>query len=115
MTVAGDLNKRIRIDMPTKIANTRGELVPGWVPWTGVPGGKLWAQKFDLRGREFFAAAQAQSEITTRWRIRYRLGITPDMRVVFGGMFYDIKGIPLEADGRQWLDLMTKAGPTDGR
>lgn len=116
MTTAGELNQRITIEERVKTDNTRGEVAYIWTPWSGVPGGKLWAKVVPLRGREFFAAAQSQSEITTRFRIRYRTGILPSMRIVWKGAYYEIKGLPIEVDGgREWLDLMCKAGPQDGR
>ena len=116
MTTASDLNQRIRVDVRVKADNTRGELTYTYVPWPKVPGGMLWAQVTPLRGREFFAAAQSQSEVTTRFRVRYRTGFDETMRIFWKGRYYDIKGIPIEVEGgREWIDLMTKAGPTDAR
>lgn len=112
MTTAGNLDRRVRIDRRVKGSNSRGEVTYSWTPVATV-----WAQKNPLRGREFFAAAQAQSEVTTRWRIRWRKGVDETMRVVeLDGqkLTYDIKGIPIEI-GREWIDIMSKAGPTDGR
>ncbi|MGF6356766.1 SPP1 family predicted phage head-tail adaptor [Paenibacillus sp. 4624] len=40
----------------------------------------LYASREPLRGREFFTAAAANAELTLRYKIRYRDGITPDMR-----------------------------------
>jgi SPP1 family predicted phage head-tail adaptor len=111
MTSASDLNQRVRIERRVKVDNTRGE-----VTYTWEPVGTFWAQANPLRGRDFFAAAQTQSEITTRFRIRYRTGLDETMRVVWKGALYDIKGPPIEVDGaREWIDLMCKAGPQDGR
>ncbi|WP_339273628.1 phage head closure protein [Paenibacillus sp. FSL W8-0426] len=42
----------------------------------------LYASREPLRGREFFAAAAANAELTLRYKIRYRDGITPDMRFI---------------------------------
>lgn len=42
----------------------------------------LYASREPLRGREFFAAAAANAELTLRYKIRYREGITPDMRFI---------------------------------
>lgn len=116
MTTAGDLNQRIRIDMRVKSTDTRGAVIYTWAPWTGTTDGKVWAEANPLRGRDFFQAAQVQSEITTRFRIRYRLGIDETMRVVWKGKFYEIKAPPIEVDGgHEWIDLMCKSGPQDSR
>lgn len=109
MTCASDLIHRIRIDMRVKIEGR--EVTYTWAPLAGLPDGKVWAEVSPLRGREFFAAAQAQSEITTRFRIRYRTGIDETMRITWRGVFYDIKAPPIEVmGGREWIDLMAKAG-----
>lgn len=111
MTTGSDLIHRVRIDRRVKGSNSRGE-----VTYTYQPLVTIWAQANPLRGRDFFAAAQAQSEVTTRFRIRYRTGLDSTMRVVWRGAFYDIVGLPIEVDGaRKWLDLMTRTGPQDGR
>lgn len=50
--------------------------------WEDVFEKPLWANREPIRGREFFAAAAAQSEKIVRYKIRYREGITSDMRLV---------------------------------
>jgi SPP1 family predicted phage head-tail adaptor len=109
MTAAGDLNHRIRIERQVKTENTRGEVVYTWALHATV-----WAQVSPMnatRGRELVAASQVQSEITTRFRIRYREGIDETMRIIWRGVQYDIKAPPGEVQGgRTWVDLMAKAG-----
>lgn len=114
MTKAGNLIHRIRIERRVTSENTRGEVTYTWAKVAS-----LHAEKNPLRGREFFQAAQVQSEITTRWRIRWRADIDATMRIVeLTGqkMVYDIKAPPIEVGGqRHWLDLMCAAGPQDNR
>lgn len=111
MTTASDLTHRITIEERVKSTNSRGEVIYTWKTWLLV-----WAQVMPLRGREFFEAAQTQSEITTRFRIRYRAGIDATMRIVWKGAYYAIKAPPIEVNGgREWIDLMCKAGPMDDR
>lgn len=114
MTKAGNLIHRVQIQRRVKGENTRGEVTYTWAKVVN-----LRAEKNPLRGREFFQAAQIQSEITTRWRIHWRNDIDETMRVVeLTGqkMAYDIKAPPIEVGGqRDWLDLMCQAGPQDDR
>lgn len=115
MTTAGDLTQRILIEQRVKTDNSRGEVTYSWIPFSGTSNGKVYAQVNTLRGREFFAAAQTQSEITTRFRIRYRTGIDETMRITWKGVLYDIKAPPIEVNGgREWIDLMAKAGVVAG-
>jgi SPP1 family predicted phage head-tail adaptor len=76
----------------------------------------VWAAVQPLRGREFFAASEMQSEITTRFTILYRKDIDSTMRVIWGGVPYDIAAPPIDVGGKRvWLELMCKSGVGDGR
>lgn len=113
MTTASDLNQRIAVQMLAPFEDTRGEETRVWVPWDRTKGGIVWMQANPLRTREFFAAAQAQSEITTRFRGRYNVcrQIDETMRLIWRGKIYDIKGPAQEvAGGHEWIDFLCKAG-----
>ena len=43
-----------------------------------------WQTVDPVSGREYYAAEQAQSEVTHKVRLRYRAGVTPGMRVLLG-------------------------------
>ena len=45
-----------------------------------------------LKGREFFASQQFQSEITHRISFRHVKGIKPTMRIKWGDRIFEIKG-----------------------
>ena len=84
---AGKLRYVISIQTPVKSQDTHGqEVTTGWTNYATVR-----ASHEPLVGREFFAAKQAQSEVTARFRCRYLAGVTPEMRVVFSGRTFDIK------------------------
>lgn len=83
-----------------------GELVQEWTAYlAGVS-----AMVEPLSGRELFAAQEEHSEATTRVRIRYREGIAADMRVVFGGQYYDIVSVIDRGMRHVELWLMCKSG-----
>lgn len=56
--------------------------------WTDIA--TVWAAIEPLSGREYFAASQENTEVTTRITIRYLPGITTDLRVVFGGRVFEV-------------------------
>ncbi|WP_110693293.1 phage head closure protein [Salinicola halophyticus] len=62
----------------------------------------VWASVEPLRGREFFAAQQVNSEITTRIRIRYRREFAAvavnEWRIDYGGRVYEIDGPPIDTN-----------------
>jgi SPP1 family predicted phage head-tail adaptor len=109
---AGDLNQRIRIEQRVKSDNTKGEIAKGvWATLADV-----WANARPLRGREFFAAAQMQAELTTKFTIRYRTDVDETMRVIWKGEPYEIAAPPIEVGGgHEWIELMCKKGIGDGR
>ncbi|GAB6931593.1 phage head closure protein [Paenibacillus sp. JCM 10914] len=76
---AGKLNRRIAIQKKGRLVDDAG--FPVKDPWEDVFN-PLWSHREPIRGREFFAAAAAQAETTVRYKIRFREGITSDMRLV---------------------------------
>ncbi len=100
---AGRLDRTITIRSITETPDgfggiTRTETVLGTVP----------AEKTDLTGREYFAAAQVNAEITTRFTIRYGLTVTPLHRITCDGRDYDILHVA-EIGRREGLQIMAKA------
>lgn len=107
---AGALEQRITIQQRVAGVNALGQAVQSWADYAVV-----WAAVDPLRGREFFAAGQTQSEVTTRFTIRWRQGITSTMRVVWRGQPYDVLAVIEPQGGKQMLELMCAQGVGDGR
>jgi SPP1 family predicted phage head-tail adaptor len=107
----GKLRHRVTLEAPgqTQDPNT-GEMTPGWQPVATV-----WASVEPLSARDFIAAQASQSEITARIVMRYREGITPEMRAVHRGRPYKIHGVlPDAGSGRHYLTLPVSEGVSDG-
>ncbi len=92
---AGELRHRVTIQQKSVVRGTYGEED---VAWTDVA--TVWGSVEPLQGREFIEAKQTQAEITTRIRIRYRSGISPEMRAVWDGHIYDIEAV-IDVGGRK--------------
>lgn len=101
---AGYYRHLVEIQQKTVIRDPdTGELIEDWAPYA-----KVWAAVEDLSGREFWAAQQVQSEVSTRVRIRYLPGVNPTMRVVHAGRHLEITAV-LDPDGRRReLQLLCK-------
>lgn len=83
--------------------NTTGEEV---ITWADVA--TVWAAVEPLRGSEFAELERAGAQVTTRIVMRYRSGILPEMRVVFGTHVYDVRSVVhVEERGRE-LQLMCR-------
>jgi SPP1 family predicted phage head-tail adaptor len=85
---AGQLRQRVTIQSKTASRDSFGEEDITWVDLATV-----WAAVEPLRGREFLDGKMITAEVTTRIRIRHRSGLTPEMRVVFGSITYDVLSI----------------------
>lgn len=97
----GKLRHKMTLQEPvTTQDTTTGEMV---TVWTDVA--KVWASLEPLSANAFVAAGAEQSEVTARATIRYRGGVTSKMRLVYRGMYYDIKGVL--ADPKSGLEYLT--------
>ena len=92
---AGALRHRVELQTATEGRSSSGAVTRTWATTATV-----YAEIRDLAGREYFDAATVQSEVTTKIRIRYRSGLTPGMRVVWGSHIYDIESV-VDPEGRQ--------------
>lgn len=82
---AGNLDRRVDILKRSVSENLQGEGIETFDVVETV-----WAEMSDLRGREFFASQQVQTEVSTRFRMRYRAGVTTADRLACDGQQYDI-------------------------
>lgn len=111
MLNAGKLNKRISIEESTAgspAVNDFGEPV---VVWNELA--EVWSAVEPLSGREFWAQQQVQSEITVRFRIRYRSDVFAGMRIVYNQAVYMIKSVIDPLEKHEELHLMTSEGVRD--
>lgn len=105
---AGTLRHRITIQQPSASQDTYGEEIITWSTWATV-----WAAVEPMRADERYTANDAQllAEADTRIRIRYRPGVTHQMRVSFESRLFDIQGvINLETRDRE-IHLLCKEKP----
>lgn len=108
---AGELNQRITLQQPSASRDALGQRVEAWTDVATV-----WASAQPLRGREFFAAGQVQSEAAVRFTIRYRAGLAGNMRVLWRGVPHALVAEPMDVEGRtEKLELLCSAGIRDGR
>lgn len=100
----GRLNRRVTIQQKSASRDAYGGEA---ITWTTVA--IVWAAVLPLRGREYMAIREAGAELTTRFVIRYRSGVTPAMRIVHGDAHYDIVEVIDSEDGHRFLELMARA------
>ena len=80
--------------------------------WQGIA--TVWAEVQPLTGKAYLAAQQVQSSVSHRVRIRYRDGVTPDMRVMFGTRHFAIDAVLCPDERKRELHLMCVERSSDG-
>lgn len=97
----GKLRHRVTLQELVKTDDGYGGIVETWQDVATV-----WAAIEPLRGNERYTAQQVQSELTHKVTIRYRAGIKPQMRILYGNRVFDIEAV-IDVDERhRWLELL---------
>jgi SPP1 family predicted phage head-tail adaptor len=118
MILAGDLRNRVMLQQPVAGRGASGSTTTTYTDWF-----ECWAAIEALSARELWGASEVQALANTRIRIRYRPGITSDMRVkvkrAFGSPevfdYYVIAGPPIDVEGRHHeLHLMCQLREAEG-
>lgn len=100
---SGDMDRKIIIQSRTLSKNASGEAEETWATFATV-----WAQKLDFAGKEYFAAKQVNSEVSTKFKIRWLSGLKMEMRISFDSIIYDIQSIA-ELGRREGIEIMAEA------
>lgn len=98
MSGAGDLDRRITIERPALVDDGYQE-TPDWAPVA-----TLWASYHAISDGERFSGGAARSDITARFRVRYRADITTKDRVRYEGKPFNIVAVK-EIGRRQWTEI----------
>jgi len=106
----GKLRHRITIQEYAASRDSFGAQVQTWADKATV-----FASIAPVSGKEYFAAQQINSEITTKITIRYLPGITPKMRVLFNGRIFEILAVLNHEERNIELNLMCKESVPGGQ
>ena len=99
----GQLDQRVTVE---RLEQGQDEYGGPLTTWATVF--TTWAAVEPLAGREYIAAAAAQSEVTTRIRLRYRPGMTSADRVTHEGREFNIVSVIDYKSGNRELVLMCR-------
>lgn len=104
----GKLDKRLVFQTKDEDAKSPdGEPIDGYKDSFTV-----WGSFIFLKGRKYFEAAAANSEVQGETEIRYRTDVNADMKMKYKNMIYEIVSvIPTE---RHTLSIMWKRGGMNG-
>ena len=106
---AGKLRHYVELQTPVEFVNTEGERESTWAHVAYI-----WASIEPMSGKEFTAAQQMQSKITTRITIRRRADIDPTMRILYRNQFFNIEGVLSDpVSGLEYQTLPCSSGVID--
>lgn len=107
---ASQLRHKVALQAQETTRSEFGDVITEWVDQASV-----WAHVAPQSGREYFAAQQVQSEVSTRITIRYRDDVDATCRIKYRGKTYNIEAVlPDDGSGRDHLTLMCAEGANDG-
>ena len=93
---AGRLRHRVTLQSQTTDRDTAGQKEDKWQNIATV-----WAAVEDVSGREIIRGGVASGQLTTRITIRYRSGLSNDMRIIHGNRTYELVSPPVDSSGRR--------------
>lgn len=100
----GRLKNRIEIQEETTVRNPVTKL--NEKVWAAFH--KCWAEIDQPTGRNFYQAAVAHLEYVIWFNIRYKDGIKPGMRILFGASVYEIEQIKPDLQSKKSTSLQCK-------
>lgn len=94
----GKLNKRITFQLQDLDSEDED--------WKDIA--TTWANINPISGKEYYSAETINSDLTHKIRLRYRRGITPDMRILYNGRIFYIVSVINEYEKNTILQLMCR-------
>lgn len=95
------LNRRVVLQRRVAGKDALGQPNTGWQDVATV-----WAHIRNENGAQTIKAGAETSALKSSIRIRYRSGLTEDMRVLVGAAAYQIQAILPDEEGKQFIDLV---------
>lgn len=106
---AGKLRHIIKIQRPVVVQSSDGSVSETWEDVY-----KLYASIEPLSAKEYLAAATTEHKVTCRIVIRYKAGLTSNMRVLHGSKVYNIEGLQTDVDsGIEYITMPCSTGVLD--
>jgi len=97
----GARRHRVTLQLRGVDQNSYGESVTTWNDQDTV-----WAAIIPASAKEYVASNELQAVVTHRVNIRYRKGLTPEMRIKYGARYFNINSILNRDERNIELDLM---------
>jgi len=108
-TLAGSLRHRLILQARSPVSDGGGGQAGD--PWAAaVTVATVWGGIMPLNGTERLRAMKLESQVTHRIAIRFRMGVTGGMRVVFGARTFNIRAVVDVGERHRMLELLCEEG-----
>jgi len=104
MLGAGELNRQITIQIAQKTRDAAGAETLTWATFASG----VWSRIKPTSGNERYINQQMIAEVTHEITIRYRYGIKPTMRILYGRRTFDILAMHDVDEGHYEIRLICK-------
>ena len=98
---AGQLNKRVTVQAPTRASDSRGGFTETWTDLDTI-----WAAIWPASAKESMLSDKETMVATHRIRIRYRSAFSNRWRIKFGNRYFAIQSIINPSEQNEALDLL---------
>jgi SPP1 family predicted phage head-tail adaptor len=99
----GEMRHRLTLEAPQRTADGGGGAI---VTWTLIA--DVWGAVVPLSGSESLEADGLKGRVTHQISIRYRPGISPEMRFVLGTRRFDIRAVVDRDEHRRFLRCLVE-------
>jgi SPP1 family predicted phage head-tail adaptor len=106
----GELRHSITIEQITPTQGQSGGFVNAWSTWAAGVRAKIEP----LGGSEMLGGASFHPEATHRVTMRYRAGLTADMRISYNGRYFDILNINNVLERNRFYVITAREGRSHG-
>ena len=103
MNITGKLRSRVDIQSRSTTQDAIGQPVETWTTFATA-----WAHIRVMGGLEAIKAGAVTSTLKASIRIRYRTGIDAGMRVLHGGVVYQVLAVLPDVAGREFIDVVAE-------
>ena len=100
---AGELNRQITLQYPTRVPNGTGGYTLSW-----VDNATLWAAIWPVSATEQVKGQAEIMLISHRIQIRYRRVLKADWRICYGDRFFNIVSITDPDMAHEYLEILCK-------
>jgi SPP1 family predicted phage head-tail adaptor len=105
-----DFDRLVTLEVPSETVDNVGQLVRGWTTLAAnVP-----ARYKALTGKDTIEGQAPFANESVEFTIRFSTAVTEQVRVVYNGAYYYLKGYPQELGRQHYLKLITERANHDG-